>query len=718
MHWNHRRGAALGAVAALIVAGSAGARLSQPVASTNAAATAAGGNVDWSIAGGDSDNSHYSPLAQINTSNVSKLGIAWTQQEGPNLSVFENYPVVVHGVMYYTTNTDQVRAVNAATGKLLWQYTPKVNFYISLAGGGGGVNVNRGVTVHQGTVYLTTFDAHLIALQASTGEELWNTPIAPASAGYSESSYPTYWDGMLFVGGALGDSGLRGQESAFDARTGKKLWTFYTIPAPGHGWVPATGSHGGGDVWMPATIDPGTGILYFGTGNPSPDFNNAVRPGCNRWVNATVALDARTGKFLWGHTEYCNDVWDYDSMPQPFLMTLTSNGKTTRVLAHANKSGVLWFFEPKTGKVLAHTPHLSTWSVPHLKPNAAGVKVCPGANGGVEYGPASFSPQTQAVYQDYNDICMIFKTAPRAVVQGHQLGQIDTGGSIVPAGKASGGIDAIDPHTGKILWHDVLGAPTSGGTLATAGGLVFTGSDTQHFYAIDARTGKILWSPDLGLGFGAAPMAYEVNGTEYIAVAVGGTGGVSETGVPYGGTMVVFKLGGKPVHKLPVVTPATGIAKLPPLSGYTRVNRFEWVNAAKKLVVFHVVAAQTSANNGFNFDGWYNGQATFTVPQYWGMVIEFTNKAALPHSAAITYGHVAPAKVWSSALGPIETADPIKGNTGNTWQIIGGGLTVAADTAGHFYLSCLVPGHLQSGMWDNFVVSPTANAPSITAPGL
>jgi hypothetical protein len=349
--------------------------------------------------------------------------------------------------------------------------------------------------------------------------------------------------------------------------------------------------------------------------------------------------------------------------------------------------------------------------MPHLTPSTTGSKVCPGATGGVEYGLASFDTSTKYVYQDYIDECEIYTAVSTGAVKGHQQGQSDFGGSTAQTGPITGGIDAIDPTTGKIVWHDNLGADTAGGALSTAGGVVFTGADNGHFYGIDAKTGKILWSPNLGLGFGAAPIAYQVNGTEYIAVAVGGSdvsGILSKT--PVGGTMVVFKLGGSAIKPLPAVSAPVGTTKLPSLTGYTKVNPYVYENTAKKIVVIQAVAASTSANNGFNFDGYYNGQATFTVPEYWSVFIEYLNKAALPHSVAITSTNKAPASFETFGGNPVSSVDPTRGNVGKNWQLI----NFAADHTGKFYMVCLVPGHLQSGMWDNFVVSSTAKAPSLS----
>jgi glucose dehydrogenase len=286
------RGAAGAMVMSLVLAGAANASTLRQ--SANAKTTAAGVSVDWPKFGNTSDNTRFSTLTQIDSSNVGKLGLAWTAQEGNKLTAWETDPVVVNGTMYFTTNSDQVRAVNAATGKLLWQYTPSVDFYHAIAGGGGGVPTNRGVEVANGKVYLLTFDNQLIALQASTGEKLWRSQVADPNLGYSETSPATFWNGLLFVGSAESDAGLRGFVAAYDANTGKQVWRFYTVPDVGQGWMPKIGQHGGGDVWMPSVVDSKTGILYFGTGNPSPDLNNGQRPGCNPASSFGVILKSVT----------------------------------------------------------------------------------------------------------------------------------------------------------------------------------------------------------------------------------------------------------------------------------------------------------------------------------------------------------------------------------------------------------------------------------------
>ncbi|MDB5058202.1 MAG: putative pyrrolo-quinoline quinone [Chloroflexi bacterium] len=707
-----RRSAAVAVTAALILGGITGAGVTRQGAA-NASSASAGANANWPAFGNSTDNTRYSTLNQINTSNVSKLGVAWTQQEGSNLVTFETVPLVVNGVMYYTTNTDQVRAVNAATGKTLWQYTPKVDFFHSVAGGGGGVPTNRGVSVANGRVFLTTFDARLVALQASTGEVIWNVSVASNIQGYGESSPATYWNGMLFVGSQEGDAGMRGFVAAYNATSGKQIWRWFTVPAPGQGWVPKQGNHGGGDVWMPSVIDPTTGTLYVGTGNPSPDFNAAIRPGCNPWANAVVALNATSGKFKWGHTEFCNDSWDYDSANSPILYNATVNGKTVRVLSHANKSGKVFFYDASNGKVLATSPYLACWSMPHLKPSAKGSLVCPGTTGGIEYSPASYSPVTHALYQPLVNEAETYTVNTVASTNAHRLGEVDTGGSSSPSGPVTGAMAAISATTGKIMWKVPMSKPMVGGALATAGNVVFSGADDGRLRAFDAKTGKVLWQGNFGLSFGAAPIAYQVNGTEYIAIAVGGWASGARSLIPLGGTMVVLKLGGSPVHTLPAASGSSGMVpsvKPPSLAGFTKLRSDLFADQVHHQVVIMLTAAATTANNGFNFNGFFNGSGTFTVPETWTVFWEFRNKASLPHSAAIVTSIKTPLTDVPFGFGVASTPNAIAGTGAGVTQVV----SFVADHPGKFILGCLVPGHIQSGMWDNFVISSTAKAPSIT----
>jgi hypothetical protein len=291
----------------------------------------------------------------------------------------------------------------------------------------------------------------------------------------------------------------------------------------------------------------------------------------------------------------------------------------------------------------------------------------------------------------------------------HKRGQIDTGASFSPSGKLQGTMTAIDVNTGKFLWHDHLPSQLVGGNLVTGGNLVFSGSDHGTFYAFNAKTGKILWHPNVGLAFGAAPIAYMVNGTEYIAVASGGAG-VSEGKV--GGTLFVFKLGGRPIKAAPEVAP--GVVpkdKLPSLKGRIKINPWMYVTPHAQNVVIEMVAAATPNNSGFNFDGYAKGQANFVVPAGWGVTIVFSNRQSLPHSLAIASTLTPPVKVAVFGFGPEETGDAIAGIHPGLYQVLG--LSPNPANAGRYYVVCMVPGHIQSGMWDYFTISATAKMPSI-----
>lgn len=502
-------------------------------------------DVDWPHFGNTAGQWRYSTLRQIATRTIARLGVAWTLPSDPRVLLWEDDPVVVDGVMYVTTSTDEVLALRADTGTVIWRYTPTVNF-IQFAESGDVTPVNRGVEVAGGAVYLATFDDRLIALDKRTGKVRWSTRVADPGQGYTEVSPPTYWRGLLFVGSAGGDSGARGFVAAYDARTGKQSWRYYTVPRRGDGWVPATGAHGGGDVWMPVTVDQRDGLVLFGTGNPSPDLIGQDRPGCNPWTDAVVALQARTGAFAWAHTLVCPDRWDYDVDQTPMLLPASLTDHRSVTVGEGAKNGYYWLLDARTGHTVARSPALTRQTSPRRGPSARGTLVCPGKIGGLEYSPPAFSPRARALYLPGIDMCMIYKSAAAGSAKAHRAGQPDIGGDIVAAGvKPRGFMAALRADNLTLLWRTPMPAPLIGGALATAGGLVFSGADNGRLYAFDARTGRVCWSARLGLGFGAAPITYAVHGVQYIAVAAGGSGVASYTGARVGGRLAVFKLGGK-----------------------------------------------------------------------------------------------------------------------------------------------------------------------------
>ncbi len=500
-------------------------------------------NVGWPSIGNTTQNSHFAALAQVNAVDVGRLRVAWTRGEGFGQFDWETFPVVVGSTMYYSTNTDQVVAVNAATGRLDWTYTPEVDFLAGPQGFHSSPD-SRGVTVAGGRIYDLTTDDQLIALSARSGSELWDVRVADSSEGYVENSPGTYWNGEIIIGGPAGDAGLRGFVAAYDARSGRELWRTYTIPPRGQGWVPAGGAHGGGDVWMEPTIDPGSGTVYVATGNPTPAFSDAERRGCDEWADATVALNARTGAFEWGHSEQCEDSWDYDTDQSPILFDLRIGGRAVTAVGDGSKAGFYSILNAHTGSLIARSPELTRYSRPHRVPSGSGTVACPGIFGGLEYGPPAYSPQRKIIYVPGTNMCMRYKVNSPVVIRNHVSGAPDLQGTATQVGPATGVIAAVRASSGRVAWSTRLPKPATSGALATAGGLLFVGDDNGCLYVLDQRSGVILRRIHIGLRFGSAPIAYEIAGTEYIAVAAGGSALEVAGDAPAGeGRLFVFRLG-------------------------------------------------------------------------------------------------------------------------------------------------------------------------------
>ena len=479
-------------------------------------------DVGWPSWGNVPENTHSAALDQVDRANVAKLRVAWTRPGGRGQSAWETFPIVVGDTMYYDTGLDQVFAVDAATGKVRWSYAPPVDF---LAGPGLELSepVSRGVTYGAGRIYVTTADDQLIALDARTGKVRWKTQVLDPETGNTMNSPGTFWHGELLVGGPAGDAGLRGFLAAYDSATGKQLWRTFMVPPPGKEWNRAPGTHGGGDVWMPPTVDPQSGTAYVATGNPTPGFTAVARPGCNPLADALVALDARTGRIQWSHTLFCHDSWDYDTVQAPMVLDVSRGGEAVRAVGTASKAGYYAVRGAAAGEPISRSPFITRFSRPHRKPTRKGTVVCPGIFGGIEYGPAALGADGKSLFIAGNQMCQRYKLASRAEMEVHAPGEDDLGGTVEGVGAATGVLAALDPATGKLRWRVKLPRPSNGGVLATAGGLVMVGDDDGYLRAFDKRSGKELWRFDLHRRLGSAPIAYEVDGVEYIAIAAGGS---------------------------------------------------------------------------------------------------------------------------------------------------------------------------------------------------
>src|ERR1700681_1104458 len=497
---------------------------------------AASDRANWVLTGRTYDNQRYSPLTQVDASNVTSLHLVGIAQTGMTAS-FETTPIVVNGVMYITTptvdNKMKIMALDATNGRRIWDTTYNLGAFQICCG-----PVNRGPAVGYGMVYALTLDDKLLALDAKTGALRWQSTVADPSVGYSETMTPQVYDGMVIVGSAAGEWPIRGFVAAYDAKNGKQRWRWdSTDPKTyaGDSW-----KRGGGMVWTTPAIDPALGLVIFCTGNPNPDLNGTYRKGDNRWSDSIVALDVHTGKLKWGYQEIKHDVWDYDAVSNVVLFDVHVNGQTIPAAGEAGKVGWFYILDRRNGKLIRRSdPYVRMTPNMFSQPTHKGPVMLPGANGGAEWSPPAYSPDTHYVYVLGMDQLMRFSTQPEAYQKGRiRLGSAFT--NVEPHGIQDGRFVAIDTETGKIAWTYMTPQPLIGGALATAGNLVFFGEGNGWFDALDAKAGNRLWRYNLGAGVNAPPVSYEVNGQQYIAVAAGGN---FQLTFPYGDTVAIFKLG-------------------------------------------------------------------------------------------------------------------------------------------------------------------------------
>jgi alcohol dehydrogenase (cytochrome c) len=501
--------------------GGANTTASGPAVTANTAVTdamtadAAKTGTNWLASGDGYSNQRYSPLTAINANNIGNLAPVAIAQTGYTAS-FETTPIVVDGVMYITTpmvNSKQALiAMNAVTGETLWTYT-----YID------GLNqiccgpVNRGATVSNGNVYFLTLDDSLVDVNANTGAQVWKTSVADAQAGYSETMAPQAYDGQIIIGSAGGEWPIRGFIAAYDAGTGKQSWRFDTTDSQ-KTWQGDSWKTGGGTVWTTPTIDPKRGLLIFSTGNPNPDLDGSQRQGDNLYTDSIVALHIKDGSLAWYYQEVKHDVWDYDAVSNVVLFDAMDHGKMVPAAGEAGKTAFFYIVNRETGKLIRMSEPFDMQKNMFAQPTKDGVQSLPGANGGTDWAPPAYSPLTQNVYVMGMNQLMTFTTENDA---GAIPGQIRLGSTFknVAHGIQDGTFTAINVNTGKITWNATVAQPTMGGALVTAGNVAFMGEGNGWFDAFNAKTGKKIWHFFLGAGVNAPPVAYAVNGREYIAVS-------------------------------------------------------------------------------------------------------------------------------------------------------------------------------------------------------
>ena len=509
------------------------------------------------LTNGNYAQTRFYPAKQIDRDNVKNLHVAWIFQTDVKESL-ETSPIVVDGVMYVTTSFSHVYALDAKTGVQLWHYNHKMGPITTYCCGPN----NRGVQVLGDIVYLATLDAKLVALKAKTGEVAWQSDIADPEAGYSETMAPTVIKDKVLIGTNGGEYGIRGFMKAYDAKTGKLLWTFNTVPENSVGvWATkdATGrdmhrdieaekaqlaktgdpfAKLGGGVWQNPAIDLATNRIYFVVGNPSPDLDGSIRPGDNLYTDSLVSLDLDTGKYVCHFQYIAHDVWDLDAVSPPVLVNVKGkDGKMVPGVIHAGKTGHIYVHDRKDCSLIrfseAMVPQENMWTLP----TKDGARMLPGANGGVEWSPIATDPGQSLAYAInlHQPMNYFVENSP------YPNGKLWLGGAfkVIPTEVSAGNITAVNYDTGKIKWQVKTPEPMIGGILATAGGLVFTGEGNGKFAAYNSSNGKELWSFRAGAGVNAPPSSYMVGGKQYIVV---GAGGNTQVDFHRGNNIIAFSL--------------------------------------------------------------------------------------------------------------------------------------------------------------------------------
>jgi PQQ-dependent dehydrogenase (methanol/ethanol family) len=558
----------------------------------------------WVTNGGNIYNQRWSPLALINKENVAKLKPAWrTHLNGSATEAKysgQGQPIIYDGVIYISTGANDVFALDVDTGKILWSYEAHLDAGISVVCCGWE---SRGVAIGEGKVFAGQLDGKLVALDYKTGKVLWTTQAETNADGFSITTAPLYYDGLLITGFAGGDKAARGRVKAFDAKTGKLVWTFYTVPAPGefgHDTWPSnndTWKHGGGAVWQTPAVDPELGLVYFSTGNPGPDLNGSVRPGDNLFTVSMVAIEAKTGKYRWHFQQVHHDLWDYDSPNPVVLFDANVNGTPRKGIVEIGKTGYVYILDRVTGKPLVGIEERPVMQEPRQKTAATQpipigdevipheidmepegfklinngriftpfwdqpVVVKPLGTGGANWPPSSLDPETSLFYVCTGDGAAAYSTKEGGTEWvipkpgGRYFGG-DYTRSHVPR---RGVLAAVDVRTNKLAWRQQWGELCYAGSTVTRGGLLFIGRNDGRLQALDKSDGALLWEYETDAGIHAAVSTFERNGQQYVvALSAGGF----FPGTKRGDSVYMFALDGGGVASGAKTDPSGGGAEL------------------------------------------------------------------------------------------------------------------------------------------------------------
>ncbi len=496
---------------------------------------------NWLTYSGSYNGWRYSALDQINRNNVKDLKIAWVYQM-PMTHRVETTPIVADGVMYVSEPPSNVVALDPATGRQFWRYRRSLPTKINVCCG----QVNRGVAVLGDRVFVGTVDAHLVALNAKTGTVLWDVEVADYRTGHSVTVAPLIVKDMVITGIAGGEYGVRGFLDAYDVKTGKRRWRFWTIPAPGEKgsetWSGDAWKQGGGPTWVTGSYDASQNLIIWGTGNPSPDWNGDVRPGDNLYSDCAIALDADTGKLKWHFQFVPHDVHDWDAVQVPVLVDAEWQGRPRKLVYWAHRGGFYYVLDRENGKFLFGKPFATqTWAErldengrpvrkPGIDPSETGVEVWPGVQGATNWYSPSYNPLTGLFYLTTWENKGLYRKGTAEYIAGNRyigsVPKID-----LEDEPGYGAIRALNPKTGERVWeHKVHTKPWSG-VLSTGGKVVFGASGgwitrdkpemESWFYALDAESGKDLWRINLGGDMSSSAISYSVNGKQMVTMPAG-----------------------------------------------------------------------------------------------------------------------------------------------------------------------------------------------------
>lgn len=484
----------------------------------------------WLTYSGSYGAQRYSTLNEIDRTNVHRLQTAWIYQTR-STQKFEVSPLVVDGVMYISEPPSDATALDLRTGRPIWQYRRSLPPGIVTCCG----QVNRGVALLDDQVFLGTVDAHLVALDARTGRVRWEVEVAEHTEGYAITVAPLALDGKIIVGISGGEYGIRGFLDAYDPATGERLWRFWTVPGPGEPgnetWSGDSWQRGGAPTWVTGAYDPELDLLYWGTGNPGPDFIGEVREGDNLYSESLIALDPDTGELVWYFQFLPHDIHDYDSTQVPVLLDAVFGGVPRKLLVFPNRNGFYYVLDRETGEYLLGKQFArQNWALgldengrpienPETVADLDGALVYPDDDGAANWYSPTYSPQTGLIYQNVRETGATYFLADAT----YEPGRIYMGASRRPVQDEDprGFLRALNAVTGDLVWEIAVHSPPWAGLMSTAGGLVFSGTTEGDFFAADAETGDVLWRFQTGGGIYANPITYLSEGRQYVTIAAG-----------------------------------------------------------------------------------------------------------------------------------------------------------------------------------------------------